>query len=316
MAYTRRRTSNVTTLTAQPLPSRPSRLGESPVWLADLQTLHWIDIESGHIFELDRDFIPGPTLTLEPPLGALIPHADGGWIVAIGDRIEHIDPSGHTIAAIARVRHAPGRILFNDGKCDSHGRLYIGSRTPDWDRPGHCAFYRVDSSGIAQLLAGLTCSNGIAWNPDETLLYHIDSYARCVHAYPFASATGSLTGTPLVHAPIPPQWGVPDGLCVDTDGCLWIACYNGGRVVCWDPQRQAFTHTILVEAPLVTNCAFGGPRGDRLFITTASHPTDSALAKKHPHAGQLFAIQLARRGLPVHSFRSPSGGISPASIRP
>ena len=29
---------------------------------------------------------------------------------------------------------------------------------------------------------------------------------------------------------------IPDGMCIDTEGKLWVACYNGGRVLRIDPQ--------------------------------------------------------------------------------
>lgn len=31
---------------------------------------------------------------------------------------------------------------------------------------------------------------------------------------------------------------IPDGMCIDADGKLWVACYNGGRVICLDPERE------------------------------------------------------------------------------
>jgi gluconolactonase len=29
---------------------------------------------------------------------------------------------------------------------------------------------------------------------------------------------------------------IPDGMCIDAEGKLWVACYNGGRVIRLDPE--------------------------------------------------------------------------------
>lgn len=36
--------------------------------------------------------------------------------------------------------------------------------------------------------------------------------------------------------------GIPDGMCVDVEGKIWLACYNGGRVLRLDPQTGVYTH--------------------------------------------------------------------------
>lgn len=61
--------------------------------------------------------------------------------------------------------------------------------------------------------------------------------------------------------------GVPDGLTVDAVGSVWVAMYGGSSVVKitgLDVRRPPLPY------PYVTSCAFGGPRMDTLFITTAS----------------------------------------------
>ncbi len=35
-------------------------------------------------------------------------------------------------------------------------------------------------------------------------------------------------------------WGLPDGMCIDNEGKLWVACYNGGRVMRFDPETGYF----------------------------------------------------------------------------
>lgn len=62
--------------------------------------------------------------------------------------------------------------------------------------------------------------------------------------------------------------GSPDGICVDTDGNLWVAIWGRGEVRCFSPRGQLLA-TVLVKAPHTSSVAFVGPGRDRLLITTA-----------------------------------------------
>jgi sugar lactone lactonase YvrE len=57
-------------------------------------------------------------------------------------------------------------------------------------------------------------------------------------------------------------------MCVDETGCLWVAVYGEGSVRRYRPDGRLDT-VVRVPVPRTTSVAFGGPGGDRLFITTA-----------------------------------------------
>jgi gluconolactonase len=111
--------------------------------------------------------------------------------------------------------------------------------------------------------------NGLAFSPDEKLLYVADSGRshgadKPHHIRVFdASADGVLTGG-RVFAEIDP--GVPDGLRVDVDGNLWIAAGDG--VHCYSSQGELLGKILTPET--VANVTFGGPRRNRLFIAATS----------------------------------------------
>lgn len=45
--------------------------------------------------------------------------------------------------------------------------------------------------------------------------------------------------------------GIPDGMCIDAEGKIWLACYNGGRVVRIDPQTGVYTSVTTFSVKLL-----------------------------------------------------------------
>jgi sugar lactone lactonase YvrE len=83
--------------------------------------------------------------------------------------------------------------------------------------------------------------------------------------------------------------GKPDGLAVDTDGCVWLAVWGAGQVWQLDPQDGRVTTRVSVPTPLTTSCAFGGARLSTLYVTTASRDGD-------PLSGLLYAAEVPAKG--------------------
>jgi len=92
---------------------------------------------------------------------------------------------------------------------------------------------------------------------------------------------------------------VADGLTVDSEGCLWIAYWDGWKVARYDPDGKLMTEIKMpVQRP--TSCNFGGPDLNVLYITSASTELD---LKEQPQAGDLFRIVTDVKGLPEPDTR-------------
>ena len=90
----------------------------------------------------------------------------------------------------------------------------------------------------------------------------------------------------------------PDGLTVDSAGAVWVALYGGGEVRCYGPDG-ALADVVKVPASNVTACTFGGPRLDRLYITTSR---EGLAPGDEPLAGSLFVADVGVTGRPVREF--------------
>jgi hypothetical protein len=120
---------------------------------------------------------------------------------------------------------------------------------------------------LTRVVESTTISNGLGWSPDGRRMYFIDSPTRRVDAFDYEPEDGTASARrPLFDTSAFP--GVPDGLAVDDDGCLWVAMYGGGVVLRLSPDgRHVGTVNMPVAKP--TSCCFAGPALDRLVITSA-----------------------------------------------
>jgi gluconolactonase len=123
-----------------------------------------------------------------------------------------------------------------------------------------CHVYRVDpGTGAVELVADdFERPNGLAFSPDESVLYIADTQGGHIRAFDVDG--GRLSGGgEFCESP----GGGLDGLRVDTQGRVWAAADD---VYCFDPDG---THlgTLPIPQPAVSNLVFGGPKRNRLFIT-------------------------------------------------
>jgi sugar lactone lactonase YvrE len=138
------------------------------------------------------------------------------------------------------------------------------------------------------MLDGFSIPNGLAWSPDGRIMYFADTLAGAIDAFDY-DLTDGITSNRRAFARTAGQPGGPDGATVDADGFLWSAQYDGGCVTRYTPDGRVNRRVALpVQRP--TSCAFGGPRLDTLFVTTASQELSAAELAAQPLAGRVLAL--------------------------
>ncbi|XP_010578760.1 PREDICTED: regucalcin isoform X2 [Haliaeetus leucocephalus] len=96
---------------------------------------------------------------------------------------------------------------------------------------------------------------------------------------------------------------IPDGMCIDTEGKLWVACYNGGRVIRLDPETGKRLQTVKLPVDKTTSCCFGGKDYSEMYVTSASDGMDKEWLSRQPQAGGIFKITgLGVKGVPPYPF--------------
>lgn len=278
-------------------------LAEGPCWWAEKQVLLWVDIEASRIGLFDPQTARNNFLHLPAHVGAVVPTSAGDLLLATATGFLRLDPSTEAVTLLSDPEaDRPGN-RFNDGKCDPWGRFWAGTMAYDFE-PLAGALWRVNADfSCVRQRQGLTISNGLAWSQDRGTLYVIDSPTLNVLAFPLTNA-GEIAGEPSICVQIPEDWdAVPDGMCIDAEGMLWIALFGGGCVTRWDPISGQRLERLELPCRQVTSCCFGGPHLDQLFITTARREMDAAAIKAEPLAGGLFQADVGVKGVPADCFQ-------------
>jgi sugar lactone lactonase YvrE len=280
-------------------------LGECPVWDQRTERLHWVDIRAGLVHRISPSDGSDLVFDVGQPVGSVGLGAAGGLVVALRDGFGLIPSNSDSVEAMIEVEKPLTGNRMNDGRCDAAGRFWAGTIASAWEQePGAGALYRLeqagDTFGTTQVLTDLTVSNGIDWSPDERHMYFIDSATQRVDVFDFDLDSGTIRNR-RPFAEIPVEEGMPDGLVVDAEGCVWVALIGGGRLRRFSPLARI---DLEIELPvtLVTSATFGGDGLTDLYITTAKHRLTDEERDRQTHAGSVFCCTPGPTGKPQHYF--------------
>lgn len=260
------------------------RWAEGPVWFGDRDCLLWSDVPNNRLLRWDA--VSAQTHVVRSPSG----YANGntrdrqGRLIScehLGRRVVRTEYDGSLTVLADHYRGKPlnspndvvvksdGSIWFTDPPFGIVG-YYQGEKARQ-QLPE--AVYRIDpDSGELSCVADTVSGpNGLAFSPDESLLYVVESRARPRNLLVFdvASDGKSLSGQRVL---FDAGEGTPDGFRVDIHGNLWCgwgmgsAELDGVRV--FTPQGELIGRISLPER--CANLCFGGRHRNRLFMASCS----------------------------------------------
>lgn len=259
-----------------------TRWGEGPVWLGDFRCLLWSDIPNNRVLKWDE--ADGHVSTWRKPAGNANGHTRDrqGRLIACehgGRRVVRFEPDGGETVLASHyqgkrlnspndvVVKSDGSIWFTDPPFGIYS-FYEGEKTEP-ELP-HTNVYRVDpaTAEVTLVADDIDHPNGLAFSPDESLLYIVESRSepRNILVYDVDGAT--LRNRRVFIACTPGE--TPDGFRVDVAGNLWCgwgmsAEFDGVRV--FDRGGAPIGHIALPER--CANVAFGGRHRNRLFMAAA-----------------------------------------------
>lgn len=308
--------------------SAPDMLGESPFWHPTEKMLYWIDIPGKkiHRASLDGMVTDGWDMAQEP--GCIAPAARGGLVIALRDGIYRAAHWQAELVKVASITYDTATQRFNDGKCDTAGRLWAGTMfEPRTERLA--ALYRLDARRTVNDTADhktppkfdivqkdAILANGLGWSPDNKTIYWADTVDQIIHAWDWDEATGAMSNKRIFQQ-FPPKpaggnaqntqndagyQGRPDGCAIDTQGNYYIAMYDGQRILKFAPSG-ALLATITTPTRCTTMPCFGGDDMKTLFITTSSFMRSAEELQAQPLAGYVFSMQVDVPGLPVNFYQ-------------
>jgi sugar lactone lactonase YvrE len=298
----------VETFDAEPCTTDLYYLGECCRWDEVRGELYWVNVHEGHFFRAKANHTSIDVVRrydLDGTVSALAPLVDrnDGWIVALSRSLWLLGESGQ-MEKVAELED-DASMLLNDGAADPWGSFWVGSLAAN-EEPGRGSVYRLSpSSSVERVFGDVTISNGIGWSPDRNVMYYVDSGPGTIHSYDVDSG-GEISHPRLFAQFDTAAEGTPDGLCIDSDGFLWVAVWGGYEVRRYSPNGEVVAR-VRVATAQPSCCAIGGANGTTLYITTAQEALSAAQLDNEPDAGRLFAVNVGVTGRPLDPFR-PSAG--------
>ncbi|WP_426954692.1 SMP-30/gluconolactonase/LRE family protein [Muricoccus radiodurans] len=260
-----------------------TRWGEGPVWFGDHRCLIWSDVPANRMFRWDEQ--TGQTTIFRSPSNFSNGNTrdrEGRLITCehLGRRVVRTEHDGR-ITVLADgfegkrlnspndvVVKSDGTIWFTDppfGILGDHEGMRAESEMPQ-------AVWRVDpaSGRMWKMADDILGPNGLAFSPDESLLYVVESRANPRNIVSYAVRADGTLG-PKRDFITAEAGGTPDGFRVDEDGNLWCGWGMGTEeqdgVRVFNAAGAPIGHITLPER--CANVCFGGPHRNRLFIAGA-----------------------------------------------
>ncbi|HEX2944330.1 MAG TPA: SMP-30/gluconolactonase/LRE family protein [Clostridia bacterium] len=251
-------------------------LGEGPVWNVQRQRLYWTDIYGRRIWEhnpaegLSRIFWEGSL-----QVGGFAFTKSGGMVLCSDKGVYLLEEAeteneGKRLKLLFDFSFTENE-MFNDITVDPEGRIFAGTISrPDFTGG---VLYRLEKGRMpVAVLKDLHCSNGMTFSLDGKYFYHTDSTFQTIMKYEYDRSTGEI-GNPSLFFKGSPEMGSPDGMTMDSEGCIWSAFWGDSCVRRLDPAGRVI-EKIEVPAEQPSSVMFGGKELKELYITSACENAD------------------------------------------
>jgi gluconolactonase len=255
------------------------RWAEGPAWFAAGRYLVWSDIPNDRILRWDETD-GSVSVFRQPALNSNGHSVDlQGRLVSCEHRGRCVSRTEHDGSRTVLASHVEGKRFNspNDVVVKSDGSVWFSdpSYGIDSDYEGDAAaseigaqrVYRIDpaSGAVSVVASDFVQPNGLAFSPDESLLYIVDTGATHRpdgphHVRRFSVGANAALAGGEVFATCPV--GLYDGLRTDVHGNVWLSAGDG--VHCHAPDGTLLGKVLVPEA--VANLCFGGAKRNRMFI--------------------------------------------------
>jgi sugar lactone lactonase YvrE len=277
-------------------------IGENPLWNPHDNKLYWVDIPKGNIYRYNPRTEDHELFYHGEVIGGFTIQEDGSLLL-FGDKGSIKILKNSKLTPLIEEIPEERRTRFNDVIADPMGRVFCGTpgyatATPYTDDESlkqlKARIYRLDVDGsITKVIDDIGLSNGFGFTPDRQKMYFTDSLNQKIFLVDYDQKTGAIKNRRLF-VDSSELLGIPDGMTVDKEGCVWSARWDGGCLVRYTPDGKEDMR-IMFPTKKVTSVIFGGPDYSDIYVTTAGGERKDI---NGPASGALFHLNLGIQGLP------------------
>ncbi len=272
-------------------------LGEGPVWDERRNLVFLCDIPTGRLLAIRLGEGQVDEWVLGTNVCSLGLCESGRLVVSLTREIILFDPETGERQTLAHLDGELESNRLNDGKVGPDGAFWVGTTDQRPERQPVCSLYRIGADGrFAVKKSGLLISNGLAWSPDGTSMYHSDSGGQWIERHDFDVATGEIGEGVRIAMPGEAD-GRPDGGATDADGFYWSAGVSAGCLNRYSPEGVVVGKYPLPVATPTMPC-FCGPDLKTLLVTSHRYLSPERL-EAYPLSGAVLVASSPVAGVPV-----------------
>lgn len=211
-----------------------NEIGEAPIWVPEEGRLYWTDTEGSAVFSYRLLDYEMKQYNLSMPVTSLVRRRGGGWVIITKRGLAFWDQVNNECTFIVDPVVDNDSLAFNDGAVDSSGCLIAGTMNfKELTAPDGCLFRLDGQLDLKKIDSNICVANGISFSPDGMTMYVSEQWASKILAYDYDPRTGSAVNR-RIFTEVDQADGYPDGIVVDSEGCLWNGRWGGGsdREVC------------------------------------------------------------------------------------
>ena len=275
------------------------KLGESPIWIEEQNSIYWVDIKRFLIHKLDTTTNQNTSWQFNESIGSIAHINEEFFIAGTQNGFKFVNLKSNTLTSIVDPEPEYKNNRFNDGKCDNKGRFYAGTMNEIDNKPTGSFYIFYNDLTYKKFDEEYIITNGPAFSPDGSIIYFTDTRKGEIYTSNL-NDDGTLIEKKLFIS-IPSNEGKPDGMTVDEEGFIWVAIFGGSCVNRYDKQGKK-VDSIEMPVSCITSCVFGGENLDTLFITSASFKLNDLQKNNEPQAGSLFKTKLNIKGNKTNKF--------------
>lgn len=274
--------------------------GAAPIWSARESALYWVDSASHQLHRFQPAQRLRDSWSLGQSVSAIAERRNhAGLLLALRHELAFFAPDTARLELLHRPEPAQPNNLMQVGLCDTHGQFWCSTASNN-NQASTGALYRyAGGSRCTRMVPGMGAITGLTWTLDQRTLLLSDPSQQRIRAHSL-DAHGQL-GPAQTWLALPRLEGIPQGMCTDAVGRIWLARAGSGVVTCHHPETGHELLRIRIPAAHVTGCTFGGPYLRTLFVTSACPPASAGIFNE-PLGGALFAVEVDSPGLPAHLF--------------
>ncbi|RZO62247.1 MAG: SMP-30/gluconolactonase/LRE family protein [Candidatus Pelagibacterales bacterium] len=274
-------------------------LGEGTLWVPSLKSIYFVDIKKRKILIFNTRSKNKKIINIDKEIGFITHVKKNIFLLGLKSEIRIMNLRNRKILKSIEIEKDKPLNRINDGKTDLVGRLWFGTMDNPERNIRNGSLYCLDKKlSLYKVDTKYYIPNGPAFINKNTFL-HTDSLRKIVFKIKINKNYNIIKKIKFIK--FSKNEGFPDGMTIDSKNNVWICHFGGSCITVYNSYGKRI-HKIDFPTKNITNCTFGGPYNNEIFVTSALKGIKKKDIKKYKFSGSLFKIKTNIKGIISKSF--------------